>query len=1352
MDDALTKLELKFNSKPNAKSSNQSHQHLSLSATQLDLLTRKARAVDSLEPEVDKASVADSLEDLPLLDNCDFLNSDYDSAAAGHWFKKDELNWENVRVERAIKHWRSSVKVSNADLPKLQRQLIEIQIQAKPFVSTEAFDYYHAREVRQHEGKFLSCVIKIHRTRAKPDWFSKLQAQIIAKDWSYAFNALLASRGQRSLQFPEAAILELAEREHVFCKADFFEVIEPPWHDQELHALASAFKHFLYWKTDHKIVCSRLWTDKICGHLLEPELHSLDGDLFGRSDRGDEAFYSFVNSHRCGEFCKKAGAPMIEDRVYETLRIGRQEKCPDLITHEDAIRFKALRSNLRKIQTLSLKTKVHNSPWTIDLYIFPSLTALRIDRVKIAKFIVPANLTRTLQKLEVIGSVDTISAVLQPDFGFVQPRNDSDLITWGRLKKLTVSDSNIVFTDRCLSRLPSIVKINLSHNQIEAIRNLNECVGLRELDLRNNQISSVHKINQAVGNVQMLLLTSNLISDPSPLSKLFGLKLLDLSYNLISDVSLIKGLSKLPYLKMLWLKGNPIAYTKSYRINVICELISIFEDPDRLPFELDSDSVSANEIKRAKKVCNGEEEAEDGLVEPAVEFISFKPFRKVIPLPIGVRAGDKAKQTVKVKRKKRTAEILNGSVKEEEVENTTMEPKEIERNPVDDDFDLAMEYFSSRISSMPKATSDRCKALMKQATVGDCPHKRQPQMFGKSPPQNEGDALWSTYRGMTTLDAKRLFISTVEHFDPGWKLMEAGRGAGPLDIPDVPAKNEPLRTFVSVKSRNQEVSLNALREEFGQDLMDTFSFTCECFFDDSCPERPPNSPCELILLLSHFVIQEKDINTQSTRYRRRTNQITDFDVYSDEIKINFPGYAIRYKFQNQAQHSLFERKLATAILTDNVYRFLENDKFMGRMPNLLSIPDKKYSPVKLSRLSQEIQSRKVDNGKRELSISQTTSQENSIQNFSKRELSHSHENSIQNFPNTHASNVSLSPSDPVTFQSSAYSQSGCTSMYTDSVDTESLSRSKRDLSDAVKRFWMQRMVNEIDEEFSQRYTCRHLKFRSNDKICERNVIILVWDQHIFILHSKGKHDGEKPSTLFYGHISTLQAIERGFHHQYFSLDCQEKCHTFMTRDPARTREICSRLNKIRNECMGHSKIIVEDSLTLPRILQEVELGAKVALYSHVYVPTEEKSRKTFTMRNGMHVLAQTLILTEHAIYLCDEDCLFLMHPKALTQSKRRRLETSTRFNVIQQNKLLSISNIRASDFQPQGFTIEFSNGIDPWRLICQSSNSKLLNDLMSQTQRLVHSRSTFNTFSSPSSSFDNHLQNADLERVVIDLP
>lgn len=103
----------------------------------------------------------------------------------------------------------------------------------------------------------------------------------------------------------------------------------------------------------------------------------------------------------------------------------------------------------------------------------------------------------------------------------------------------------------------------------------------------------------------------------------------------------------------------------------------------------------------------------------------------------------------------------------------------------------------------------------------------------------------------------------------------------------------------------------------------------------------------------------------------------------------------------------------------------------------------------------------------------------------------------------------------------------------------------------------------------------------------------------------------------------------------------------MTRDPARTREICSRLNKIRNECMGHSKIIVEDSLTLPRILQEVELGAKVALYSHVYVPAEEKSRKTFTMRNGMHVLAQTLILTEHAVYLCDEDCLFLMHPKSL---------------------------------------------------------------------------------------------------------
>merc|ERR1719433_2332649 len=108
-----------------------------------------------------------------------------------------------------------------------------------------------------------------------------------------------------------------------------------------------------------------------------------------------------------------------------------------------------------------------------------------------------------------------------------------------------------------------------------------------------------------------------------------------------------------------------------------------------------------------------------------------------------------------------------------------------------------------------------------------------------------------------------------------------------------------------MKSRDQDASLRALRNEFGADLMDTFSFTCECIYDEHCPEKPLSSPCDFIILLSHFVIQEKDINTQSTRYRRRTNQITDFDVYEGEIKVNFPGFGIRYKFTSQTQQSLF---------------------------------------------------------------------------------------------------------------------------------------------------------------------------------------------------------------------------------------------------------------------------------------------------------------------------------------------------------------------------------------------------------------------------------------------------------------
>merc|ERR1719361_884310 len=105
-----------------------------------------------------------------------------------------------------------------------------------------------------------------------------------------------------------------------------------------------------------------------------------------------------------------------------------------------------------------------------------------------------------------------------------------------------------------------------------------------------------------------------------------------------------------------------------------------------------------------------------------------------------------------------------------------------------------------------------------------------------------------------------------------------------------------------------------------------------------------------------------------------------------------------------------------------------------------------------------------------------------------------------------------------------------------------------------------------------------------------------------------------------------------------------------------------------------------------------------------------------------------------------------MDPKSLSQSKRRRLQKNSRFTILKQNQLLSIANVRPSNFQPQGFTIDFSDGTDPWRLIPQTSNSYLLKNLLSNTQRL------FPSISSPSSSLDNHLQNAELERVVIDLP
>jgi Leucine-rich repeat (LRR) protein len=124
-------------------------------------------------------------------------------------------------------------------------------------------------------------------------------------------------------------------------------------------------------------------------------------------------------------------------------------------------------------------------------------------------------------------------------------------------------------------------KIDLSHNLISQIKNLQMCIKLESLDVSFNRIADLTNIRQMVGGIKILNLRHNNISDTTGLDKLYSLEKLDLSHNTIGALKDIERLNSLPLLRFLWLENNPVTLIDGYRIMTLsffCEHVGEVSD------------------------------------------------------------------------------------------------------------------------------------------------------------------------------------------------------------------------------------------------------------------------------------------------------------------------------------------------------------------------------------------------------------------------------------------------------------------------------------------------------------------------------------------------------------------------------------------------------------------------------------------------------------------------------------------------------------------------------------------------------------------------------------------------------
>ena len=207
-----------------------------------------------------------------------------------------------------------------------------------------------------------------------------------------------------------------------------------------------------------------------------------------------------------------------------------------------------------------------------------------------------------------------------------------------------------------MRRFPNLVSLSLAHNDIvlerTALRGLS-ALQLEKLDLSYNHLQSLENANQYLGNVQTLYLQGNDITTCQGIEKLYGLKELRIENNQIANIQLLVGLTQLPALQNLSMKGNPCC-EKSYQTQRIQILSWFFEYRKCTNFKelpiLDGIPVSPMEWELLQKIARQKRFVVGPTTQIPIRKIQRKHKRKLRKAVIGRHNDDLPQQQTRKNR------------------------------------------------------------------------------------------------------------------------------------------------------------------------------------------------------------------------------------------------------------------------------------------------------------------------------------------------------------------------------------------------------------------------------------------------------------------------------------------------------------------------------------------------------------------------------------------------------------------------------------------------------------------------------------------------------------------------------
>lgn len=178
------------------------------------------------------------------------------------------------------------------------------------------------------------CVAKRYRRQRVDDeqYYADVSMQTVAQHWATMFNRY---NPPKKVRFVRACVVELLGREPkvVVAAEAFLDGVFHKHNSNNGFAMATAsdsyrctpqaFSHFTYhFSAGQLMVCDM---QGVGNEYTDPQIHTADGNGFGRGNLGKRGMQKFLSTHTCNAVCQRFNLPLLVAGRHATLCARRQE-------------------------------------------------------------------------------------------------------------------------------------------------------------------------------------------------------------------------------------------------------------------------------------------------------------------------------------------------------------------------------------------------------------------------------------------------------------------------------------------------------------------------------------------------------------------------------------------------------------------------------------------------------------------------------------------------------------------------------------------------------------------------------------------------------------------------------------------------------------------------------------------------------------------------------------------------------------------------------------------------------------------------------------------------------------------